>query len=126
MMKKKKILVLIESLSGGGAEKVLSTVVRYINQEYCNIMVCVLSGGGVYEKDIAGHVDIHVVLKNEASYKGLWKIWYKFMYYLVYCWLPSWLVYMLFIPRGMMWKWLLWKGMQPNCWLHLITSELRK
>ena len=100
MMKKKKILVLIESLSGGGVEKVLSTVVRYINQEYCNIMVCVLSGGGVYEKDIAGHVDIHVVLKNEASYKGLWKIWYKFMYYLVYYWLPSWLVYMLFIPKG--------------------------
>lgn len=99
-MKKKKILFLIESLGGGGAEKVLSTLIKYINRERFDITVCVISGGGIYEKEIAEKVRVHRVLKSASSYSGLGKVWCRIKYQMIYHWLPTWLVYQLFIPKG--------------------------
>lgn len=99
-MKRKKILFLIESLGGGGAEKVLSTLIKYINRERFDITVCVISGGGIYEKEIAEKVRVHRVLKSASSYSGLGKVWYRIKYQMIYHWLPTWLVYQLFIPKG--------------------------
>lgn len=99
-MKRKNILFLIESLGGGGAEKVLSTIMKYINRERFNITVCVISGGGVYEKNIAESVCVHRVLKSATSYRGLGKVWYQIKYHLIYHWLPMPFVYNLFIPHG--------------------------
>lgn len=99
-MKKRKILILIESLGGGGAEKVLTTIIKYINRDLFDITVCVLSGGGVYEKDITEFVNVHSVLRDASSYKGLGQIWYKIKYHMIYHWLPMWLVYLLFVPKG--------------------------
>lgn len=100
MGKKIKVLFLIESLGGGGAEKVLSTLIKYINRWRFDITVCVLSGGGVYEKEIAESVGVHAVLKSATLYKGLGKAWYRLKYQMIYHWLPAWLVYQLFIPKG--------------------------
>lgn len=99
-MKRKKILFLIESLGGGGAEKVLSTLIKYINRERFDITVCVISGGGIYEKEIAEKVRVHRVLKSASSYSGLGKVWCRIKYQMIYHWLPTWLVYQLFIPKG--------------------------
>lgn len=99
-MKRKKILFLIESLGGGGAEKVLSTLIKYIHRERFDITVCVISGGGIYEKEIAEKVRVHRVLKSASSYSGLGKVWYRIKYQMIYHWLPTWLVYQLLIPKG--------------------------
>ncbi len=100
MMERKNVLFLIESLGGGGAEKVLSTLIKYINRERFDITVCVISGGGIYEKEIAENVRVHRVLKSASSYSGLGKVWYRIKYQLIYHWLPTWLVYQLLIPKG--------------------------
>lgn len=94
------ILFLIESLGGGGAEKVLSTLIKYIDRERFDITVCVISGGGIYEKEIAERVRVHRVLKSASSYSGLGKVWYRIKYQMIYHWLPTWLVYQLLIPKG--------------------------
>ncbi len=99
-MERKNVLFLIESLGGGGAEKVLSTLIKYIDRERFDITVCVISGGGIYEKEIAERVRVHRVLKNASSYSGLGKVWYRIKYQMIYHWLPTWLVYQLFIPKG--------------------------
>lgn len=99
-MERKNVLFLIESLGGGGAEKVLSTLIKYINRERFDITVCVISGGGIYEKEIAENVRVHRVLKSASSYSGLGKVWYRIKYQLIYHWLPTWLVYQLLIPKG--------------------------
>lgn len=91
---------MIESLGGGGAEKVLSTLIKYINRERFDITVCVISGGGIYEKEIAEKVRVHRVLKSASSYSGLGKVWYRIKYQMIYHWLPTWLVYQLLIPKG--------------------------
>ena len=100
MMERKNVLFLIESLGGGGAEKVLSTLIKYINRERFDITVCVISGGGIYEKEIAEKVRVHRVLKSASSYSGLGKVWYRIKYQMIYHWLPTWLLYQLLIPKG--------------------------
>lgn len=100
MMERKNVLFLIESLGGGGAEKVLSTLIKYIDRERFDITVCVISGGGIYEKEIAERVRVHRVLKSASSYSGLGKVWCRIKYQMIYHWLPTWLVYQLFIPKG--------------------------
>ena len=44
---KKKVLFLIESLSGGGAEKVLTTLVQNINKDKFDVTVCSIVNAGV-------------------------------------------------------------------------------
>lgn len=99
-MKKRKILFFIESLAGGGAEKVLSTLVQYIDKERFEVTVCAIIGGGKYEEDVATHVHYHPIIKSDACYRGLLKLWYVFIYHLVYDWLPLSFVYCLFVPKG--------------------------
>lgn len=48
----KKILFFIESLSGGGAEKVLSDIVTNLNKEKYSITVCTVTDSGVYQKEM--------------------------------------------------------------------------
>lgn len=97
---RRKVLFLIESFAGGGAEKVLSTIVNHIDKQKFDITVCVISGGGVYEGDIAKSVRVHSVLKRIDLYKGVGKIWYWIKHHLIYEWLPKKYVYKLFIPKG--------------------------
>lgn len=95
-----KILFFIESLAGGGAERVLSTLVKHIDQSRFDVTVCAISGGGKYEKEVADSVKYVSVLKDSSSYSNLGKLWYVLKYKCIYEWLPMWLVYRLFVPKG--------------------------
>lgn len=95
-----KILFFIESLAGGGAEKVLSTLVKHIDQTRVDVTVCAISGGGKYEKEVADSVKYVSILKDSSSYTGIGKLWYVLKYKCIYEWLPMWLVYRLFVPKG--------------------------
>lgn len=97
---KRKILFLIESLAGGGAEKVLTTLVQHIDRAKFEVSVCAISGGGMYEHEVEAVANYHSVLNAPEHYHGLMKLWYNFKYHLIYSWMPMSWIYRLFIPKG--------------------------
>lgn len=98
-MKKRKILFLIESLAGGGAEKVLSTLVRNIDKNVFDVTVCAVCGGGKYEGDICKSVRYKALLNQPVQGNVLRRLLYVLKHHIVYGWLsPAW-VYRLFIPK---------------------------
>lgn len=99
-MNKRKVLFLIESLAGGGAEKVLTTLVQHIDKGRFDITVCAISGGGKYEDAIKGQVSYKAILA-EPKKGNVWERWlYVLKHHLVYRWLPLSWVYRLFLPQG--------------------------
>lgn len=97
---KRKILFFLESLGGGGAEKVLSTIVKHIDAQKYDVTVCVITAGGKYDEEVATHVHLRSLLKNAEAYCGVEKFLYKLKYHLIYDWLsPGW-VYKLLIPHN--------------------------
>lgn len=96
----KKILFFIESLGGGGAEKVLSTLVQHIDKSRFDVTVCVISGGGKYDEVVASNVRLVKIFDGAEQYTGIKKLWYILKYNLIYKILPAWLVYLLFVPKG--------------------------
>lgn len=97
---KKKVLFFIESLGGGGAEKVLSTLVQHIDKSRFDVTVCVISGGGKYDEIVASNVKLIKIFDDAERYTGIKKLWYILKYNLIYKILPAWLVYLLFVPKG--------------------------
>lgn len=97
---KKKVLFLIESLGGGGAEKVLTTLVQHIDQSRFDVTVCIISGGGKYDEIVSSNVYLTSIFEAPEYYKGLKKLWYILKYNLIYRILPAWLIYLLFMPKG--------------------------
>ena len=67
MIKKQKVLFLIQDLGGGGAEKVLVNLVNNMDPEKFDITVLALFGGGENEK----------LLKAHIRYWNMWKRAYK-------------------------------------------------
>lgn len=96
----KKILFVIESLGGGGAEKVLTTIVRHIDKERFDVTVCPIVGTGVYVDEIKQYANYQPILNDVASLSPLQKIWYRIKYKLIYSVLPMSWVYRLWIPKG--------------------------
>ncbi len=95
-----KVLFLIETLGGGGAEKVLSTIVKHIDAQRYDVTVCVIAAGGKYDDEVATYVHLRSLLKSYEVYYGAGKFWYRLKYHLIYDWLsPSW-VYKLLIPHN--------------------------
>lgn len=99
-MVKRKVLFLIESLAGGGAEKVLATLVQHIDKECFDVTVCPISGGGKYEDAIRKIVTYRAIL-NDPEDGSVWKKWlYVLKHHLVYKWLPLSWVCRSFVPQG--------------------------
>lgn len=96
----KKVLFLIESLAGGGAEKVLTTLVQHIDKEQFDVTVCAISGGGKYEETVKSHVAYRVILNEPKGGNVLLQWLYVLKHHLVYKWLPLSWVYRLFLPQG--------------------------
>ena len=48
----KKVLFFIESLAGGGAEKVLSTIVKHLDKHNYSITVMTVTKSGVYVEEV--------------------------------------------------------------------------
>lgn len=96
----KKVLFLIESLAGGGAEKVLTMLVQHIDKEQFDVTVCAISGGGKYEETVKSHVAYRVILNEPKGGNVLLQWLYVLKHHLVYKWLPLSWVYRLFVPQG--------------------------
>lgn len=96
---KRKVLFLIESLSGGGAEKVLSVLLKYFNYEKYEVTLCPIVDTGVYCDEAKSHVDHYtpvVSFHGNAISRFLNRVKYK----LIYSYLPLSCVYKFFIPKG--------------------------
>lgn len=94
MERKIKVLFFIESLAGGGAEKVLHTIVKHIDKSKFDITVATVAAGGVYEKPISKSVRYEPIIKTRNRFL------YKLLYHLIYFYLPLRVVYALFLPKG--------------------------
>lgn len=97
---KLKLLFLIESLSGGGAEKVLSVLLKHIDKTKFDITLCTIVDTGVYIEEVKKYVKYTSVLGNPQKKCCIGKIFYKIFYLLIYKVLPAKLIYTLFIPKG--------------------------
>lgn len=93
MQSKTKVLFLIESLAGGGAEKVLTTLVQHINKQLFEVTVCAITHGGIYEEPISRVVKYKPIIKSNNQLLN------KILYKLIYNYLPIRWVYNLFIPK---------------------------
>lgn len=97
---RKKVLFVIESLSGGGAEKVLSVLLKYIDKTKFDVTLCTIVDTGVYVDEVKQYVRYSSVLGNPNHLSFIGKLWYAFLYKLVYQFLPLSWVYRFFLPKG--------------------------
>lgn len=95
-----KALFLIESLSGGGAEKVLSVLLKHLDREKFDVTLCLVNDVGIYKDEVRPYVRLCSILPDPAGLSGLKFILYKLKYKLIYYWLPTKWVYSLFVPKG--------------------------
>lgn len=101
MADKTKVLFLIESLGGGGAEKVLLTLVKHIDKTRFDVTVCPITDVGCYSAEIKSYVNSRAILERYPSEgSAIAKLWWKVRYKLVNNWLPMSLVYRLWVPKG--------------------------
>ena len=96
----KRILYLIESLSGGGAEKILTTTIKALNPSLFDITLCSICDIGKFKEEIPPYVHYHFILPNPKNYSRIKKFLYRIFYKSIYNWLPLSLVYRLFIPHN--------------------------
>lgn len=87
---KKDVLILIDSLAEGGAEKVLVDVVNNINMDKYNIEVRSVYNEGIYREQLNDKVKYTSIIKRP-------NIWKKRIINRVIKYFPSRLVYMIFI-----------------------------
>lgn len=99
-MEKRKVLFLIESLAGGGAEKVLTTLVQFIDKSKFDVTLCAISGRGKYEEIVKKHIAYKAVLNEPGTNSFFARLVYSFKHHLVYKWLPLSWVYKMFVPQG--------------------------
>lgn len=64
---KKKLLFIIISLDGGGAEKVLIDILRNFDYSKYTIDLCLISRGGVYISEVPSHVKIIPLFHNDEG-----------------------------------------------------------
>lgn len=99
-MRKLKLLFLIESLSGGGAEKVLSVLLKHIDKTKFDITLCTIVDTGIYAEEVKRYVKYTSILGNLQKKNLLGKILYKILYLFIYRILSPQLIYTLLIPKG--------------------------
>lgn len=92
----KKVLFFLESLSGGGAEKVLTDIVRNLDQTKFEVTVCTVSDEGIYQAQVSEKVRYRSFLRQQDYRSGLGKrimywIKMKMIYGLPAAWVYLWL-----------------------------------
>ena len=89
----KKVLFFLESLSGGGAEKVLTDIVRNLDPEKFDVTVCTITDEGIYQSRVAEKVRYWPLLRQQDCRKGFMKrLMYQIRYKMIYS-LPAFCVY---------------------------------
>ncbi len=81
----KKVLFVIESLGGGGAEKVLTTIVKYLDKTKFDITVLLVTETGVYVDEVKKYCKVKSMLPkyedlNSVSERIRYKLHYKYIY----------------------------------------------
>ena len=95
------MLFFIESLSGGGAEKVLITLLSHFDYRKYSVRLLTVSDVGVHRMELE-----NIIKRNPdgIEYKSICgkgkSLGEKLLYKLIYNVLPPWLVCRLFIPSG--------------------------
>ena len=77
-----KVLFLVESLSGGGAEKILSGLVRGLDRDKFDVTVCAVVDCGQYRDEVRKHARYRFIVGGSG-----WL--YRVKYALVYRFLPA-------------------------------------
>lgn len=93
----KKVLFFIESLGGGGAEKVLATLVSHIDKEKFDVTVLTVVKTGVYVEEVEKHCRLLTLLPDDTELTNpLERIKYKLDYKFIYS-APARMVYQRYI-----------------------------
>ncbi|MDR1464994.1 MAG: glycosyltransferase [Oscillospiraceae bacterium] len=96
---RRKVLFLMESLGGGGAEKVLVDLVNALDPERFDITLLTVTDGGVWESTLHPAVRRRSMLSLAAHRAGGWRTaWYAARYQMIRA-LPAGLAHRLFV-RG--------------------------
>lgn len=95
----KKVLFFVESLGGGGAEKVLVTIIEHLDKSVFDITVCSVIDGGIYADEVKRYARYCPLLPPFQSQSFLGKFFYRIKYQLIYR-LPVQWIYKLWIPKG--------------------------
>lgn len=83
--KLKKVLIVIESLGGGGAEKVLTTIIRHLDKSKFDVTVLLVTETGVYLEEVKKYCKVQSMLPDYSKIKTFigklkYKIDYRFIY----------------------------------------------
>ena len=81
----KRVLFFLESLSNGGAEKILSAIVSNLDSKKYNVTVCTVTDEGIYQEKVSKYCRYYSFVKV-ADYHagGLRKIRYRSELYFIY------------------------------------------
>lgn len=94
----KNILFFIESLSGGGAEKVLVTLLNHIDYSKYQITLLTLVDTGIFKNNLDfSNLEYRTIIKQSSN--PILKLWYKIKYKLIYQYLPIYIIYKWIIPQ---------------------------
>lgn len=95
----RKVLFVIESLTFGGAEKVLTVLLKYFDYEKYEVTVCSIVDGGDYCDEVQKYASHYfpIISYNGSKFSRLWN---RIKYKLVYSYLPIRWVYRWFVPQG--------------------------
>lgn len=69
----KNMLILIETLSNGGAERVLCNLVKYLNKDKYNITVMYINNTGNYDEEISKYVQVVSMFPKLKSGKNIFE-----------------------------------------------------
>lgn len=94
---KQNILFLIESLAGGGAEKVLTTLLQHIDYSMYNITLCCICNVGKHQNSLNPQVRYTYILQDPSNLTTYRKFFYRIKYKLIYKWIPLKWIYKLYI-----------------------------
>lgn len=97
---KRKVLFLIESFAGGGAEKVLSVLLRHLDSNKFEVTLCTVVDTGVYVEEVKPYVHYTSILGNPNKRTIIGRLWYRLKYKLVYQILPLKWIYRFFVPKN--------------------------
>lgn len=95
---KKRILFFIESLAGGGAERVLVTYLKHFDFQQYNVTLLSLVDVGALKDDIKGLPISYEAVISSSNNKWL-RLLNKLKYKLIYHWLPANIVNKWIIPQ---------------------------
>ena len=88
----RRVLFFLESLKGGGAEKVLLDIIKQLPESQYQIKVLLVTDNGIYDEEIKKYCSYESILHTD-QYKGniVKKMFYALKYKMVYKCPPKWI-----------------------------------